>query len=96
MKPCFFCAVVAVFIAAPSFCRDDAVPKIAKYPGNRTAAVSLTFDDGLSDHVSIAVPALEKLGIRGTFFLLAGFIPNDAEELSKIKPHNYGMIPWPA
>lgn len=95
MKPCFFCAVVAMFIAAPAFCGDDAVSRIAKYPGNRTVAVSLTFDDGLPDHVSIAAPALEKRGLRGTFFLIAGFIPNDAEELSKIKPHNYGRIPWP-
>jgi peptidoglycan/xylan/chitin deacetylase (PgdA/CDA1 family) len=33
------------------------------------AAVSLTYDDGLDPHLAIVQPALEAVGLRGTFFL---------------------------
>jgi peptidoglycan/xylan/chitin deacetylase (PgdA/CDA1 family) len=94
-KAAIFNATAAIFVAAPSLFGGDADPRIAKFPGDRAAAVSLTFDDGLPDHLSIAVPALEKRGMRGTFFLVTGYIPNNAEEASNPKAHNYGKIPWP-
>jgi hypothetical protein len=34
--------------------------------------VSLTFDDGLDSHLENAAPLLERLGMRGTFFVCAG------------------------
>ena len=41
----------------------------------RTAAVSLTFDDGDPCHTAIAIPELDKRGFKGTFFLIAKDIP---------------------
>ncbi|OAN57291.1 polysaccharide deacetylase family protein [Sphingomonas sp. TDK1] len=32
-------------------------------------AVSLTYDDGLPSHLDVAVPALERRGLRGTFYV---------------------------
>jgi peptidoglycan-N-acetylglucosamine deacetylase len=35
------------------------------------AAVSLTYDDGIDNHLDIAMPMLEQFGFRGTFYLVA-------------------------
>ncbi|WP_066721012.1 polysaccharide deacetylase family protein [Sphingomonas pituitosa] len=32
-------------------------------------AVSITYDDGLPSHLDVAVPALERRGLRGTFYV---------------------------
>lgn len=49
------------------------------WPNGAQAAVSLTYDDGLLSQVKYAAPALERLGLRATFFLsgsnLAAFAP---------------------
>ena len=39
------------------------------WPNNKAAAVSLTYDDGLNSQLENAVPALERRGLRATFFL---------------------------
>lgn len=39
------------------------------WPDNRTAAVSLRFDDGLQSHLDVVVPMLNERGFRGTFYL---------------------------
>ncbi len=38
---------------------------------NRACAVSLTYDDGLNVHLDKVIPALDSLGFRGTFYLIA-------------------------
>ena len=35
------------------------------------AAVSLTYDDGIPNHLDIAIPMLEARGFRGTFYLVS-------------------------
>jgi peptidoglycan/xylan/chitin deacetylase (PgdA/CDA1 family) len=39
------------------------------FEGGAVAAVSLTYDDGLDPHLAVVQPALEAVGLRGTFFL---------------------------
>jgi len=39
------------------------------FEGGAVAAVSLTYDDGLDPHLATVQPALEAVGLRGTFFL---------------------------
>jgi peptidoglycan/xylan/chitin deacetylase (PgdA/CDA1 family) len=39
------------------------------WPEACTGAVSLTFDDGLRSQLEVAVPLLERFGLRGTFYL---------------------------
>ncbi len=87
-------ASIVLFATTPSPLRGADEPHIARFPGDRAAAVSLTFDDGLPDHLSIVVPALEKHGMHGTFFLVTGTIPNTAEDVAKPNAHAYGKIPW--
>ena len=45
---------------------------ICDWRWNRTGAVSLTFDDGLSSHVKLAAPILTARGLPGTFFVTIG------------------------
>ena len=39
------------------------------FPLPYTAALSLTFDDGLPSHLQIAIPELDRRGLRSTFYL---------------------------
>ena len=42
------------------------------FPGGRRGAVSLTYDDGLAEHLDCAIPDLDACGLRGTFFIPTG------------------------
>lgn len=43
---------------------------IAPYDGNRKAAISYTFDDGIQDQYTLAYPEMKKRGIRATFGII--------------------------
>lgn len=54
-------------------------------------AVALTFDDGYRDNLELAVPVLERLGLRATFFLSPALLSGAApwwEELSWAFAHS--------
>lgn len=55
---------------------------IAKYRYNKPCAVSYTFDDGQRDHYTDVFPQLEKLGFKGTFWVLG----RKVDEPDTIKP----------
>ena len=38
------------------------------WPDETRGALSLSYDDGLSNHLDVAAPALESVGLRGTFY----------------------------
>ncbi|MGE5646812.1 MAG: polysaccharide deacetylase family protein [Acidobacteriota bacterium] len=62
---------LCLFSLAATACFAADAPKItvARWPGGRVAAVSLTFDDGLQTHLDVAGPVLKKHGLHGTFFV---------------------------
>lgn len=47
---------------------QDRPPKSFPWPGGTRAAVCLTYDDGLDCHLDVAMPALEKYGLKATFY----------------------------
>jgi peptidoglycan/xylan/chitin deacetylase (PgdA/CDA1 family) len=47
-------------------------PVVATWPGDRTAAISLTFDDAMATQLDNVGPILKKYGIHGTFFVITG------------------------
>ena len=53
---------------------DQPEVTVAKYLGNRQAAVSLTFDDGLEEHYTLIAPELDRYGLKGTFGIIGKFI----------------------
>ena len=49
---------------------------VANFLGNRQAAVSLTFDDGIQEHFTLVAPHLDRYGLKGTFGINGKFIGN--------------------
>lgn len=47
---------------------------VAKWPHNKTGAVSLTFDDGTINQFRKALPLLDSLSLKATFFVNTGII----------------------
>lgn len=54
---------VAPVLAAPAW----------NWPDGHQAAIVLTYDDALPSHLDVAIPQLDKAGLKGTFFLSAIF-----------------------
>ncbi|CAD5279155.1 MULTISPECIES: polysaccharide deacetylase family protein [unclassified Imperialibacter] len=59
----------------PSFDADIGKTEVAKWYQDKTGAVSLTFDDGTIHQFTIAMPMLDSLGMKGTFYIITGKIP---------------------
>lgn len=47
----------------------DAAAQTFKWPKGQKAAVSLAYDDALDSQLDYAIPALNKYGLKGTFYL---------------------------
>lgn len=62
--------------------------------GNRDGAriAVLTFDDGLADFASGAVPVLDRLGISATLFVATGYIGKTAQWLADLGEGNRPML----
>ena len=67
----FICAVPSVAAA------QNAAPTVtvARWPQDRTAAISLTFDDGIDSHLDHVGPILKKHHLNGTFFVATALGP---------------------
>lgn len=65
-----FCAILVVVMAAVSTAaaeQSSSQPMV--WPHQARAAVSLAYDDALNSQLDIAVPALNRHGLRATFYL---------------------------
>jgi len=69
--------------------------RIARFQGDRRGAISLTFDDGLRDQLELAIPVLDRLGFKATFFIIAGRTPETDEEAQAKRAGDWGSISWP-
>lgn len=49
-----------------------------EWPNGARYAVSLTYDDAVPSHLKHAAPALDKAGLRGTFFVCCGAFKDEA------------------
>ena len=95
--------LAALLLASPALlpAADTGAPanpdaiRLAKFKGDRSAALSFTLDDNLRDQYDVAVPLLNKYGIRATFFVISGRTPETNEEAAKKKPGEWGGISWP-
>lgn len=69
---------------------------IAQFSENRAAAISYTFDDGLRDQFTLAVPMLNEQGFRGTFFIIPGKVAETLEDAEKrqFDKRAWGTITW--
>lgn len=56
----------------------DALAALRGSAPQPAGAVAVTFDDGYADNVGVALPILERFGIRATFFVATGFMDTSA------------------
>ncbi|SHF88341.1 Peptidoglycan/xylan/chitin deacetylase, PgdA/CDA1 family [Dysgonomonas macrotermitis] len=56
--------------------------RIANYKDDKVSALSYTFDDGMKEHYTLAVPQLEKYGFRGTFWIIGSTINEDSQHIT--------------
>jgi len=90
-----FILLVSALVSTAAFAQPAA--RIARFAGDRAAAISYTLDDGLRDQYTIAVPMLNEAGFKGTFFVIAGRVSEtvaDAEH-RKTDKRAWGTITWP-
>lgn len=67
-----------VVIAAATIGRAQNSPpqvSVTRWPQDRTAAISLSFDDGIDTHLDVVGPILQKHHLNGTFFVATGMGP---------------------
>ena len=69
-------SVLAVFVVAMNcFSQSVSQPyEVGRWQGFRTAAVSYTFDDLLSSHLTIAVPMFDEFGFQLTLFVVTSWV----------------------
>jgi peptidoglycan/xylan/chitin deacetylase (PgdA/CDA1 family) len=99
MKAIYLWSVLITFATAMVFAGEDqAAPavRIAKFSGDCAAAISYTFDDGLRDQFTAAVPMLNQIGFKGTFFIIAGKVSETVEDAEQRKNDKraWGTITW--
>lgn len=63
--------LLSLLIATVMVATASAQPvRVAKYYGDRQAAISFTFDDGLQEHYTEVFPRLKKLGLKASFGII--------------------------
>lgn len=72
--------VLAAIHSITLFAGTEPTVHIARFAGDRSAAISYTFDDGMSEHYTLAVPMLDEVGLKGTFYVIPGRIPTDSDQ----------------
>lgn len=83
------CCCCPSFVSAePSGSEPNHTVRLAQYRADRAAAVSFTFDDGILDQATLAVPLLAQHDIRATFFIIPGKTPAEPYKGQK-------KIDWP-
>lgn len=70
---------IGAILLGTTLCAAQAQAQVegGPWPGGRKTAVVLTYDDSLPSHLDIAIPALDKVGLKGTFFLVGGQLSPD-------------------
>jgi peptidoglycan/xylan/chitin deacetylase (PgdA/CDA1 family) len=66
---------------------------VAPYQGDRSAAISYTFDDGTHDQLQV-VPLLNAHGFHGTFLIIASRVPDTEAQVAAQHLVGWGSISW--
>lgn len=70
-----------VFLGVSCTPKDSQIGKteIAKWSGDKTGAISITFDDGIVNQLTIAKPILDSLDLLATFYIITGKVEGSGE-----------------
>lgn len=75
MKSSFRILTFFIISLSISCSKPDSVigtSEITKWPNDKTGAVSITFDDGIINQLTIAKPILDSLALPATFYIITG------------------------
>jgi peptidoglycan/xylan/chitin deacetylase (PgdA/CDA1 family) len=53
--------------------------EITKFQGNKKGAISVTYDDGIVNQLTIAKPIMDSLGLPATFYIITGKVAGSGE-----------------
>ncbi|MCL6261425.1 polysaccharide deacetylase family protein [Aquiflexum sp. TKW24L] len=77
LSPRLLSLIILVFQIQSVFGQAEAFKtEILKWPDGKKAAISMTYDDGTYNQFHVALPIMEELGMKGTFYINTGEIPS--------------------
>ncbi|UZD24151.1 polysaccharide deacetylase family protein [Algoriphagus halophytocola] len=84
MKSSLFYTAFLILIFLNLSCTEkkkdwSAHTQITKWPEGKTGAVSITYDDGIINQLTIAKPIMDSLGLPATFFIITGKVEGSAQ-----------------
>jgi sialate O-acetylesterase len=99
--------LLLVLLSSTRFFAQQIATKVTvtRWPRDRSAAISLTFDGAMGTHLDIAAPILKKHGLNGTFFVSTGLgvwerrksewrqLAKDGNELGNHTVHHPCLLP---
>jgi peptidoglycan/xylan/chitin deacetylase (PgdA/CDA1 family) len=90
------CTLLVLLFLARLVSGQSVQAHIANFDDDRAAAISYTFDDNLRDQYTLAVPMLNAVGFKGTFFVIPGSTVDTVEEAEKKQDlaRAWGGITW--
>lgn len=77
ITPLFYLLAVVGFLISCS-AGDTPMVRIARFKGDKTCAISYTYDDGMKEHYTLVAPEMEKRNFYGTFWVNGNAVGNDA------------------
>ncbi len=76
MKAIARCVLLFAALSAVASAQNSSpVVTVARWPQDRLAAISLTFDDGINTHLDFVAPILKKHHLNATFFVATAMGP---------------------
>jgi len=76
MKRIWTSLIFVILIPATGWTQSNAATvNVTPWPQNRSAAISLSFDDGINTHLDVVGPILKKHHLNATFFVTTGMGP---------------------
>lgn len=77
ITPLFYLLVVTCFFVSCT-ADDNVTVRIAQFKGDKTCAISYTYDDGMKEHYTLVAPEMEKRNFHGTFWVNGNSVGSDA------------------
>ena len=79
MKYFWLFIIPAVLLSCTKTVNHEGKTTIAKWKDDKQGAISITFDDGIINQLTVARPILDKYGLKGTFYIITGKVEGSQE-----------------
>lgn len=69
----------------------SAAAQPSAWPGGRQAAIALTYDDAVRSQLDVAIPQLDAVGLKGTFFLMGRQVGGEVERWRAVAANGHEL-----